>query len=193
MIQFNADTDIDPKLKTALEYNRLLKDIPIKSLLEAETIETLATTVRKTFQALKRVRQIGSYPLQRAIELGQCIAHDFDDQLKKVLSSTPLMRIDYMEFQALQKQLNSLQVAWQEAIKDLKSGVGNAIQSGNANRQTMSIHDRINKIADDPLFKRITAVSIFRSEHYKLKQVIDATFQKEDGKSNFREQALRDM
>lgn len=36
-------------------------------------------------------------------------------------------------------------------------------------------------------------MTLFRSEHYKLKQVIDATFQKEDGKSNFRETALRDM
>lgn len=56
VIQFNADTDIDPKLKTAREYNKLLKDIPIKSLLESDTIEQIATTIKKTFMALKRVR-----------------------------------------------------------------------------------------------------------------------------------------
>lgn len=39
VIQFNADTDIDPKLKIAREYNKLLKDIPIKSMIEAESID----------------------------------------------------------------------------------------------------------------------------------------------------------
>lgn len=38
-------------------------------------------------------------------------------------------------------------------------------------------------------------MTLFRSEHYKLEQVIDATFGKdaEKGKSNFRENSLSDM
>lgn len=128
VMQFNADADIDPKLKIAREYNKLLKDIPVKSLLEADTIESIATTIKKIFVALKRVRQIGSYPLPRAIELGQCIAIDFGEQLKKVLSASPLMIIEYKDYMGLQKELNLLEQAWAEAIKDFKAGIGNKLQ-----------------------------------------------------------------
>lgn len=107
----------------------MLKDVPIKSLLESDTIETIATTIKKIFFALKRFRQSGSsYPLPRAIELGQCIAIDFGEQLKKVLSATPLMIIDYKDFMNLQKELNLLEVAWGEAIKDFKAGIGTKLQ-----------------------------------------------------------------
>ena len=68
-MQFNADTDIDPKLKIAREYNKLLKDIPIKSLLESDTIDQMGVNIKKIFDYLKRVRQIGTYPLPRAIDL----------------------------------------------------------------------------------------------------------------------------
>ena len=79
VIQFNADTDIEPKLKNAKEHNKLLKEIPIKSMLEATTIEQIAGTIKKVFAQLKRVRQVGQYPIDRAIGLAQCIARDFDE------------------------------------------------------------------------------------------------------------------
>lgn len=38
VMTFQHDTDIDPKLKTAKDYNKLLKEIPILSLYDALTL-----------------------------------------------------------------------------------------------------------------------------------------------------------
>jgi len=76
VMQFNADTDIDPKLRVAKENNKGLKEIPIKAMLESETVEQIGPAIKKIFTALKRMRiQTGTqnYPLERLIELGQCV------------------------------------------------------------------------------------------------------------------------
>ena len=107
-MQFNTDADIEPRRKQAQNYNILLKDIPIKQLVEAESIEGIATAVKKIFAQIKKNKNKSKYPNERAVDLGQCIANDFDEQLKKVISSTPLMRIDYNEYMNFQKDLQGL-------------------------------------------------------------------------------------
>ena len=49
VMQFNTDADIEPRRKQAQNYNILLKDIPIKQLVESENIEGIATAVKKIF------------------------------------------------------------------------------------------------------------------------------------------------
>lgn len=67
-------------------------------------------------------------------------------------------------------------------MKDFKAGIGSKLQatgstySGKDNAKTET---KIDKIADDPVLKRLNAVTLFMSEHFKLQQVIDATFSKE--------------
>ena len=53
-------------------------------------------------------------------------------------------------------------------------------------------------MSDDPVFKRLNAIGVFRSDHYKLDTVISSTFGKGDsgsagGRSDFRNQALTDI
>ena len=168
VVQFNADTDIEPKLKTAREYNKLLKDIPLKQLLDAMTFEQISAAVKKIFSQLKRARQIGSYPLPRALDLASYIARDFDDQVKKMLADSDLLRIDYAdEFRKLQKELADLQVDWEAAVKDFKACVSTKLV-GSINMQNQKYEQQINAIADDPFFRRLNAVAHFRAEHYKL-------------------------
>jgi hypothetical protein len=49
VVQFTSDIDIDPKLKTAHDYNKLLKDIPLKTLLDAQNFEQISQAIRKIF------------------------------------------------------------------------------------------------------------------------------------------------
>ena len=44
-MQFNADTDIEPKLKVARENNNFVKEIQIKLMLEAETVEQIVPAI----------------------------------------------------------------------------------------------------------------------------------------------------
>jgi len=199
VMSFQHDTDIHDKLKMAKEYNKLLKEIPIKSLLDALTLEQIETAIKKIFTALKRVRQLGSYPLDRAINLAEVIARDFDTQLKKVVSQRPIMQIPYSDYKTMQKDLKQLYSAWTRAIGEFKQGIGNKLHS-QIGAHAHKIEERLNQMVDDPVFRRLNAITNFRSEHHKLEEVISATFAKDEqkvagsaGGSSIREQALTDM
>ena len=129
VMQFHHDTEIDPKLKTARDYNKILKDIPIKEVLDALTIEQLSIAIKKVFNTLKRVRQTNLYSLPRAIDLAECIARDFGEKLKKVVSENPIMQMPYEEHKVLQKEITDLQTVWVSAIQEFKTSVGNKITS----------------------------------------------------------------
>ena len=105
VMQFHHDTEIDPRLKTARDYNKILKDIPIRELLDAISIEQIGFAIKKVFTTLKRVRQTSLYSLPRAIDLAECIARDFDEKLKKVVSENPIMQIPYDQHKALQYEI----------------------------------------------------------------------------------------
>ena len=77
--RFDSDIEIDNKLKQAKEYNKCLKEIPLKLLNDSNTIDQIAQSVKKIYAALKRISKVHNYPLNRAIELGACVARDFDE------------------------------------------------------------------------------------------------------------------
>ena len=122
--RFDSDIEIDNKLKLAKEYNKCLKEIPLKTLIDSTTINHVADSIKKIFASLKRVSKVHNYPLPRAIDLGACIARDFDEQLKKIISQTPLLRIEYQKYRNLQKEFLQLEKAWKEAIQEFRQGVG---------------------------------------------------------------------
>jgi hypothetical protein len=54
-------------------------------------------------------------------------------------------------------------------------------------------------MSDDPVFKRLLAIGVFRNDHHKLESVISSTLSKneagpdDDGRSDFRNNALIDI
>lgn len=62
-----------------------------------------------------------SYPLERALDLSESIARDFDAQLKKVISSIQIMQMEYREFSKINTQeIMEVQKTWSACIDDLK-------------------------------------------------------------------------
>jgi dynein heavy chain 1 len=74
IVQFTSDTEINPKLKTAREFTKMLEEIPLKTLLEATTFDQIAAAIKKILAQLKRARTVGTYPLNRALDLCELIA-----------------------------------------------------------------------------------------------------------------------
>ena len=77
-----------------------MKDIPINELLDAMNLKQMMAAVKSIFSILSRVRTFNHYEqnqynLERAIDLAECIARDFDTKLKKVVGETPIMKIPY--------------------------------------------------------------------------------------------------
>ncbi len=101
VIQFTSDTDIKPKLVQARDFAKMLDEIPLKTLLDATTFAQIAEAIKKILGQLKRARMVGTYPLNRALDLCELIAKDFDDQIKKVLNQQPILLIDYQDYRTL--------------------------------------------------------------------------------------------
>ena len=182
---FRNDTEIGPKHQKAQNYNKLLKDIPIQELLDSQNLEAMKAAVEHIFKQLSRVRTIASgyesssYTLERSVELTECIARDFDTHLKKILSELPMgiMKLPFEEHMALQNQVNSLEEQWHASIGELKTNLARAGSAGGGHRlqKGRDVAARLKNIEDDPVFKRLNNLSVFRSEHHKLRSVISTT------------------
>ena len=77
---------------------------------------------------------------------------------------------------------------WKASITELKAGMS---RTGTNQRFSKGRHveERLKNMTDDPVFFRLNAIVIFRSEHHKLESVISTTFQKsgaEQGRTEFR-------
>lgn len=110
---FRNDTEIGPKHTKAQNYNNLLKDIPISELLDAINLKQMEAAVKSIFSVISRVRTFNhyeqnTYNLERAIELTECIARDFDVKLRKVVSERPIMSIPFEQHKKLQEEINSI-------------------------------------------------------------------------------------
>ena len=110
---FRNDTNIGPKHQRAQNYCQILRDIPVNELLDALTIDQLLLAVKKIFKTLGRVRTFNhldpnQYSIERAVDLAECIARDFDKQLKKIVSESPVMQIPYQRYRTLQTDVNRL-------------------------------------------------------------------------------------
>lgn len=201
---FRNDTEIGPKHQKAQNYNKLLKDIPINELLDSQNLEQLKSAVKNIFTALCRIRsyntsydQSNGYNLERAVDLAECIARDFDTHMKKIVSDRPIMQIPYEEHKALQEQVNSLEVQWHSSIHELKQAMSRiGVGGGHRFTRGRDVEIRLKNIEDDPVFKRLNHIIVFRSEHHKLESVISTTFANQEagqGRSEFRNQALTDI
>ena len=196
---FRNDTEIGPKHTKATNYNQLLKDIPISDLLEATTLKQMASAVKSIFAILSRVRTFNHYEAsqynpERAIDLAECIARDFDGKLKKVVSERPIMQIPYAQHKELQQEINKLEEQWSASINELKQGMSRTGARGFSKGR--HVEERLKVMAADPVFARLTAIMVFRSEHHKLESVISTTFAKNEasqGRGEFRSQALNDI
>ena len=110
----------------------------MKLLLDATTIDLVAQAIKKVFAAIKKCSSSSTYPVLRTLDLAACTARDFDEQLKKIINQQPLLKIEYQQYRNLQKEFESLQKAWEEAIDDFSKGISKKI-SGSIGAQNAKI------------------------------------------------------
>ena len=137
------------------------------------------------------------YSLNRAIDLAERIARDFDTKLKKVVSERPLMSIPYADHEALQLEINKIEDQWKASILELKTAISrNSSSSNHRMTKGRDVEFKLKALAEDPVFKRLNNIIAFRSEHHKLESVISTTFAKQSegqSRSEIRSQALNDI
>jgi dynein heavy chain 1 len=187
---FQLDTELEQKLKTARDYNKLLRDFPINQLLSANDLESVRKAIDLIFNQFKYIKQSGvdSYPNQRAILLMNALTQDLNEQLLKILSDYQIMHLDYSEFDVLKKEIQNVFALLFEKINDFRNMI-------NSNRSRLD--QQSNKVMDgimkNPLKERLERIFVFRKHHYKFRQIIKKTLSNEapgDKNNNLEDVAL---
>lgn len=85
------------------------------------------------------------------------------------------MKIPYDKHKEIQAEINKLEEQWKASITELKAGMS---RTGTNQRFAKGRHveERLKNMTDDPVFRRLNAIVVFRSEHHKLESVISTTF-----------------
>lgn len=70
MHSFDSDTGLQNALDTVNNYNALMKDFPLNSLLAASDTEAIKCALVDIFSHMKKIRNT-KYPIARALKLVQ--------------------------------------------------------------------------------------------------------------------------
>jgi dynein heavy chain 1 len=188
VFSFRLDTGLEHKLRTARDYNRLLRDFPINQLLSANDLDQVRRAIDLIFNQFRQVRQGGdSYPNARAILLMNAVTQDLNEQLLKILSNFQIMHLDYQEFENLKKEIQSVFQILFDRINDFR----NMINSHRSRLDPQSTRVMEN-IMRNPLKERLERIFIFRKHHHRFKQIIRKTLSNEvsGDKKNLEDVAL---
>lgn len=94
---FREECSLDRCLQKVKTFNDLLRDFPIRNLIEAVTIPDLKESMTLMFKHLKHIGRI-KYPLKRALALVQTISRDIALQLRSILNAKRPMLLSYEDF-----------------------------------------------------------------------------------------------
>lgn len=87
---FDSDTGLKKALEKVEDYTQLMKDFPIKQLLQATDMDSLRGAVVNIFGYFRKIRKT-SYPVARAQKFEQAISRDLRDRLLALLAERNLL------------------------------------------------------------------------------------------------------
>ncbi|WFD21602.1 hypothetical protein MEQU1_000257 [Malassezia equina] len=117
-VSFLADTGLKDCLEKVRGYHVLLKDLPLDALLTASSLDALREAQEGVLFLLTKKLRVSTYPVRRALSLVDAVGRDARESLLRLLSGTPLMRLDYAAFSAQAAAAEQLMDAWDELTKE---------------------------------------------------------------------------
>ena len=161
-------TQCEEKVKV---YTDLLRDFPIRKLIEAVTINDLKDSITLVFKHLKHVNRI-KYPLRRAVALVHTVSRDIAVQLRGIINAKKPMLLSYDDFNKATKDCRDLFRKWSTQL-DLFFDDLRALVHRSEDRSKLDMNRPF--VAFAALQKRIIEVRRLRKEHHELIRVIEST------------------
>ena len=185
---FEEDTKTDIYIKKAESYNLLLKDLPIKALYNAGSIEDVIEQIKKIFEVIKNKMKISVYPTSRIYQLVENLSTDLYSHLLKLLGSN-LMSMNFDDFIVLYKQCKQLfKKVWTPEFEQLRKEVGELTKKRNE-----TVSHIPNQFTHDELYKRLKDLKKFRAEHKKLIEIAICLAKTGDSETPKESQISRDI
>lgn len=115
------------------------------------------------------------------------LTQDINEQMLKILSNYQIMHLDYQEFEALKKEIQSVFALRFDKITEFRNMI-----NSNRSRLDQTSNKVMDNIMKNPLQDRLERIFIFRKHHYKFSQIIRKTLSNEvsGDKKNLEDVAL---
>eukprot|EP00466_Bigelowiella_natans_P012270 jgi/Bigna1/52380/estExt_Genewise1Plus.C_70193 len=172
---FREECGLDQCMEKVRVYTDILRDFPIRNLIEAVTIGDLTNSITLVFKHIKSKKIAkNQYPLERALGLIRTISRDVSLQVRSLLSAKDPMNLSFEDFQRVASDCKNLFRKWEQCVELF---MGEVRKARRATRDASYEHETYREFSN--LKKRIVEVRKIRKEHDQLIRVIDSTL-KED-------------
>lgn len=171
-----SDTGLKSALELAINYNQLLKDLPIDDLLSAQSFTKIEQSIILIMNHLKKLR-VSAYPIPRALQLVEAMTFDVDKRIKYLLSASTsvsassnasitklnLMTISYDEFLQKYDEIKCVLNTLDKQIKEFTNLAREILRK----RSEKFIFIKINSFTKN-INNRLDYICDFRRKHYEL-------------------------
>eukprot|EP00954_Amorphochlora_amoebiformis_P022710 1355103-Amorphochlora_amoeboformis.AAC.1 len=161
------------KVKT---YSDLLRDFPIRNLIEAVTVENITGSITSIFEHIKgkKITKI-KYPLKRAKGLVHTVSRDVTLQMRSLLMAKEPILVPYAEFKMTMQACKELFRTWEQKSEIFFDDLRQAARQ----RREDTGRDRESYKDLEILKKRILEIKKIRKEHHELLRVIESALGKD--------------
>jgi len=104
------------------KYSKLLRDLPIKKLLSAISIEDAKVAIGSIFHHMHKIKTI-EYPLPRAVKLVHAISRDLVSTLQAIVNARRPMYMTYEEFELIGQTSETLFARWDDLLLNFKDEI----------------------------------------------------------------------
>jgi len=172
---FREDSNLTACQEKVKIYNDLLRDFPIRNLIEAVTMNGLKESLSQIFKHLKHIARL-KYPLKRAVALVHTISRDVAFQLKSIVAAKRPMLLSFEDFNKATKDAKDLFRRWDTSLELFNDEV-RQYRHRTEDREKLEIGEPYQAMGS--LKKRITEIRNLRRNHYQLIRVIERTLEKD--------------
>jgi dynein heavy chain 1, cytosolic len=188
VFSFQQNINVVHEHKKAQEFNLILKDCPINSLISSKDLKDSQKAIVDIFNHFKIFKNQSSYPMKRFKNLLEAFSNDASQRILKILEDVDLMTIESKQFDVIKEECLNILNLFDNTLRTFKDSLRNK-HIHKTDRRAFeneldlvhsNVHARINEIVDQ------------RRENEKLLEIVSSVFSQDEGESRNRE-AIKDI
>lgn len=188
VFSFLQNINLNNEIKRAQEYNLILKDFPINSLISANDLKSTEKAINDIFSHFKIFKSNLSFPLKRILDLVEALSHDSSKRILKILEEVDLMTCESKKFEILKQECFKI---FNDFDKNLKTFF-DMLKNKYPKKQDKKLFIG-RKQAYEHIQVRLDEIANQRRENEKLLEIVSSVFSVQEEGENRNREAIKDI
>lgn len=189
VFSFLQNINVVHEIKKAQEFNMILKDCPINSLISASDLKSTQKAISDIFNHFKIFKAQSSYPIKRVMELLEALSSDASKRILKILEDVDMMTVESKQFEIIKEECYNI---FNEFDKDQKVFL-DSIKNKHPKKLDKAILKKRLEMEHSNVQVRINEVVDQRRENEKLLEIVSSVFESQDEGENRNREAIKDI